>query len=86
MSLETLDRLGVPVEHPFFRHAVMAWWYVPLRYEAQFLRILETVWVQVITPRLASLVFAYFRSVVPKSDYQHLRLHLLGLLESLGPP
>ena len=84
MSLETLDRLGVPVEHPFFRHAVMAWWFVPLRLEPQFLRVLETVWVQVVTPKLASLVFAYFRAVVPKNDYQCLRVHLLGLMESLA--
>jgi hypothetical protein len=84
MTLELLDRLGVPVGHAFFREAMMAWWFVPKRHEPEFDRVLERLWGRPVTPRLASQVFSYFRGVVPRRDYPSFHGHMLVLLESLG--
>lgn len=86
MSLDTLDRLGVPADHPFCRPAVIAWWYVPSRHEQEYFHVLELIWTHVVTPRLASLVFAYFRMVVPRQDYPAFHQHMLAMLESLAAP
>jgi hypothetical protein len=83
MSLELLDRLGVPALHPFCRPAIIAWWYIPAKHEQDYFQILELLWTHVVTPRLASIVFAYFRLMVPKRDFPAFRQELLSMLESL---
>ncbi len=82
MSLETLDRLGVPVDHPFCRQALHGWWYVPARHEHEFSRIMEFIWTRTVTPRLASAMFCYCRMIIPRRDYRVFRGYLLGMLEA----
>ncbi len=84
MSLETLDRLGVPPSHPFCRPAVIAWWYVPSWHEQEYFQVVELLWTHVVTPRLASLVFAYFRAIIPRRDYPAFHQHMLAMLECLA--
>jgi hypothetical protein len=84
MSLETLDRLGVPASHPFCRPAVIAWWYVPSWHEQEYFQVVELLWTHVVTPRLASLVFAYFRAIIPRRDYPAFHQHMLAMLECLA--
>jgi hypothetical protein len=81
MTLELLDRLGVPAGHAFLREAMMAWWFVPGRHEPEFDRILERLWCQ---PGLACRVFPRLREIVPRRDYPCFHGHMLALLESLG--
>jgi hypothetical protein len=83
MSLDTLDRLGVPVHHPFCRSAIIAWWYVPSKNEDEYFHVLELIWTHVVTPRLASLVFAYFRAIIPRKDYPTFHQCMLSMIESL---
>jgi hypothetical protein len=83
MSLDLLERLEVPVFHPFFRPAVIAWWYIPSKHEKEYFQILELLWTHVVTPRLASVVCAYFRLMVPPRDYPAFRQELLCMLGSL---
>ena len=84
MSLEVLDRLGVPAKHPICREALMAWWFVPSKHEQEFFRVLEHVWTRIVTPRMASLIFAHFRTVVSKRDYPYFHEHMLAILQSLA--
>ena len=81
--MELLDRLGVPTCHPFCRPAVIAWWYVPAKHETEYFEILELLWTHIITPRLASVVFAYFRQIVPRRDYPAFHRELLSMMECL---
>ena len=71
MSLEVLDRLGVPAKHPICREALMAWWFVPSKHEQEFFRVLEHVWTRIVTPRMASLIFAHFRHSNTNNSNNH---------------
>ena len=83
MALELLDRLAVPAGHAFLREATLAWWFVPTRYEPEFARVLEALWVTAVTPKTAGLVLDFFRIVIPVRDFGQFRDHFLKILDSL---
>ena len=84
MTLEMLDRLAVPPGHAFLREATLAWWFVPSRYENEFGRVIEALWVSAVTPRTVSLVLDYFRLILPPRDFPPFLCHMTALLDSLG--
>jgi hypothetical protein len=83
MALEMLDRLAVPAGHGFLREATLAWWFVPTRYEPEFARVLEALWVTAVTPKTAGLALDFFRMVMPVRDFVPFRVHFLKLLETV---
>ena len=84
MPLDFLEKLGVSVYHPFHREALMAWWFVPPRYEAEFFRVVEHIWNHPEhLPRLQSAMLAYFRTnVVLKRNYHEFHGNMRALLKS----
>ena len=86
MALELLDCLAIPAGHGFLREAMLAWWFVPSRYENEFARVIEALWVSDVTPARASLVLDYFRLILPPHDYPPFRGHMTALFNSLITP
>ena len=84
--LPPLEKLDVPVEHAFLRSALLALWFVPLRYEAVYYRVLEHLWLFSPQPREVGTITAYFQSVLPPRDFPHFEAHLKDMLTSLGHP
>jgi hypothetical protein len=83
MSWDVLDRLDVPTGHAFLRESIMAWWFVPQKYEPQFFRLLEALWVRGVPQRLLSSGLTYFGRVIPAHDFAPFQVHFLALVQSV---
>ena len=86
MPLNLMDRLGVPAFHPFCRLGVLAWWYVPTRFEPDYFHVLEHVWTRVVQPSTATLMLAYFQLIIPPQDFPPFCKHFRELLLCLDHP
>lgn len=86
MTLETLDQLGVPVEHNFYKAAVCAWWFVPLKHEFIYAKVVKHLWTYTVSPPSLSLIIAYFQTVLPPRDFPLFENHIQSMMDSLAPP
>lgn len=83
MPLDFMHRLGVPAFHPFCRQGVLAWWFVPRKYEPDFFAVLEHIWTHVLSSSTHALILSYFELILPSRDFPVFSSHLNALVQSL---